>query len=218
MGDQNTLEKRGSALTNIILVRHGTTDWVDRHILHGITDIPLNENGLRQARQAAGALKGVKARALYSSPLSRCLQTANEIGAALALDPIPRDGFKELDFGWLEGKPIRDHSSQDFGPLVNLFDHYLHHFVRSVSGESIGAFEKRVNAAWDAVLEENPQGIVIVVGHSAVFNTILIRHFGRNFPPGKTYYTLHPGSFTEIQMDGDGRASLVRMDEAGHIS
>ena len=205
-------------MTHIILVRHGTTDWVDRHILHGITDIPLNANGLRQARQAADALKDVQARAMYSSPLSRCLQTAGEIGAILGLEPIPRDGFKEIDFGWLEGKPIRDHSAQDFRPLVNLIDHYLHNFIRSVSGESRTAFEKRVNAAWDAVLGENPLGTVIVVGHSAVFNTILIRHFGRNFPPGKTYYTLHPGSITEIRMARDGRASLVRMGEAGHIS
>ena len=30
---------------------------MDQHILHGITDIPLNENGLRQAREAAEALK-----------------------------------------------------------------------------------------------------------------------------------------------------------------
>ena len=60
-------------MKNLLLVRHGTTDWVDNNILHGITDIPLNANGLRQAREVAEALKHVPARHLYSSSLKRSM-------------------------------------------------------------------------------------------------------------------------------------------------
>jgi len=204
-------------LNTILLVRHGTTDWVDQHILHGITDIPLNENGLRQARQAASALKGITAHALYTSPLSRCVQTAQEIGGALGMTPLHKEGFKELNFGWLEGRPIRDHSSQEYGYWVNLFDHHLHQFIRRISGESLSAFNQRVTRDWRAILAENPKGTIVVVGHSAVFNSILTNYFGRNFPPGKTYYTLHPGSITEIHLDPDGQAQLVRMDDTAHL-
>jgi len=205
-------------MTNILLIRHGTTDWVDRQILHGISDIPLNERGLRQARQAAGALKGIEAQALYTSPLIRCVQTALEISAVLGLAPVPREGFKELNFGWLEGKPMHDHTTQDSFSLVNLLDYYLHALIRSISGEPMGTFQKRVNGEWDTMLKEHPKGTVVVVGHSAVFNTILMCYFGRDFPPGKTYYTLQPGSITEIHLNADGRACLVRMDDTTHIN
>ena len=57
-------------MKTLLLVRHGTTDWVDNNILHGITDIPLNANGLRQAREVAEALKNVPASHLYSSSLT----------------------------------------------------------------------------------------------------------------------------------------------------
>ncbi|HUV15914.1 MAG TPA: histidine phosphatase family protein, partial [Pelolinea sp.] len=82
-------------MRQILLVRHGTTEWVDKHVLHGITDIPLNENGLRQARETARALKSIKASHMYTSPLSRCLQTAEIIGEQADLKPVMLDGLKE---------------------------------------------------------------------------------------------------------------------------
>ena len=53
------------------LVRHGTTEWVENRILHGITDIPLNESGMKQAQAAGRALAGIDASRLYTSTLSR---------------------------------------------------------------------------------------------------------------------------------------------------
>jgi len=205
-------------LKKILLVRHGTTDWVDQHILHGITDIPLNENGLRQAREAAEALKSISARNLYSSPLQRCLQTAEKIGEQTGLKPIPLEGLKELNFGWLEGRPFRDHSSQDFSYLIKLYDQLKHRVVRALSGEPIRKFHRRIMADWRHILDENPEGTVIVVGHSAVINNILIHYFGKNFPKGHTYYAMSPGSINEIVIDEQENAKLVRLNDRAHLS
>jgi len=205
-------------VTTCYLVRHGTTDWVDRHILHGITDIPLNETGIRQARAIAVALKESGARRLYTSPLSRCVRTADLISEEIGLQPVVIDGLKELDFGWLEGKSFRDHGAQDFNKCIQILDQFLHHFVRGISGEPMHQFQRRIMAAWDAILENNPQGKVIIVGHSAVFNQILIRYFGENFPPGKHYYIMDPGSITEVENTPDSEVRLVRLNDTSHLN
>ena len=205
-------------MKTFILVRHGTTDWIDRHILHGITDIPLNENGLRQAREVAEALKAVSASHLYSSPLTRCMQTAQAIATRVDSQPVPLDGLKELNFGWLEGKPFRDYSSRNFSPLIHFVDHYQHNFIRVISGESISHLRRRVLAAWQRILDENKGEISIVVGHSAVFNNILIHHFGKNFPKGNQYYSMQPCSIGEIEINDASQARLVRMDDISHLS
>ena len=205
-------------MKTILLVRHGTTEWVDRHILHGITDIPLNENGLRQAREVAEALKSIPASHLYTSPLTRCIQTAQAIAARVNLQPVPLDGLKEMDFGWLEGKPFRDLTSQNINPLVRYFDQYQHLFIRMISGESITHLRRRVLAAWQQILGENMGEISIVVGHSAVFNNILIHHFGKNFPKGMHYYSMRPCSIAEIEINDTDQAHLVRMNDISHLS
>lgn len=205
-------------MKTILLVRHGTTEWVDRHILHGITDIPLNENGLRQAREVAEALKSIPASHLYTSPLTRCMQTAQAIAARVNLQPVPLEGLKEMDFGWLEGKPFRDLTSQNIKPLVRFFDQYQHLFIRMISGESITHLRRRVLAAWQQILDENMGEISIVVGHSAVFNNILIHHFGKNFPKGMHYYSMRPCSIAEIEINDTDQAHLVRMDDISHLS
>ncbi|MCJ7520342.1 MAG: histidine phosphatase family protein [Anaerolineaceae bacterium] len=205
-------------MKTILLVRHGTTEWVDRHILHGITDIPLNENGLRQAREVAEALKSIPASHLYTSPLTRCMQTSQAIAAQVNLQPVPMDGLKELDFGWLEGKPFRDLTSQNINPLVRYFDQYQHLFIRMISGESITHLRHRVLAAWQQILDENKGEISIVIGHSAVFNNILIHHFGKNFPKEMHYYSMRPCSIAEIEINDTDQARLVRMDDISHLS
>jgi broad specificity phosphatase PhoE len=205
-------------LKTFILVRHGTTDWVDTNYLHGITDIPLNDTGLRQAHEVAEVLKSVSASHLYSSPLTRCMQTAQAIAANVNLQPIPMDGLIELNFGWLEGKQFKDFSSPDASPIARFLDHFHHNLIRVVSGESISHLRRRVLAAWQQIINENKGEISIVVGHSAVFNNILIHHFGKTYPKGTHYFSVRPCSISEIEINDAGLARLARLDDAAHLS
>jgi broad specificity phosphatase PhoE len=189
---------------------------VENHILHGITDIPLNEKGLRQAREAAQALKSINAKNLYTSPLKRCLETAEIIGRHMGLAPNTLDGLKELNFGWLEGRPFRDHSSQNFGYLIKLYDQFNHRIIRALTGESLRNFHRRIMSDLNQIIKENPEGTLVIVGHSAVFNSILIHYFGKKYPEGQTYYTMSPGSINEIIINKSGKAELVRLNDTFH--
>jgi broad specificity phosphatase PhoE len=205
-------------LKTLLLVRHGTTDWVDNDILHGISDIPLNANGLRQAHEVAEALKNVPASHLYSSSLQRSMQTAHAISAKVHLDPIPMDGLIEMNFGWLEGKPLPSDRKLEKNALARFIHRARFIFVRIISGESIRHLRRRVLNSWRQILDENKDEISIVVAHSAVFNNILIHHFGKNFPKGSYYYSMRPCSISEIEFNDNGQARLVRLDDAAHLS
>ena len=69
--------------------------------------VPLNEKGKEQAQQIAERLKAQPITAVYSSPLLRCLETAQPLAAALDLPVSVEPGILEVDYGewrtWYRG-------------------------------------------------------------------------------------------------------------------
>jgi probable phosphoglycerate mutase len=91
-------------LTTFALVRHGQTDWNAERRLQGSTDIPLNDVGRGQARDAVGILAPYEWDAIVSSPLSRAAETADLIAEGLGLTVVRRvPELTERSFGPAEG-------------------------------------------------------------------------------------------------------------------
>jgi broad specificity phosphatase PhoE len=99
-----------SAVTTLLLVRHGETPANLERVWHGSTDTPLSERGRAQARRVAERLAASEPRplALYTSPLQRALHTAGEIGAALGIAPVVDADLSEYALGVWEGRSYRD--------------------------------------------------------------------------------------------------------------
>ena len=92
----------------IILVRHGENDWSKSNRLAGwIPGVHLNETGQRQAMAAAERLAPLPIRALYSSPVTRCMETASYIADthSLEIQEVPEMG--EVRYGDWEGQKIK---------------------------------------------------------------------------------------------------------------
>ena len=91
-------------LTTFALIRHGQTDWNAQRRLQGSTDIPLNDVGRAQARDAVAVLSAYEWDAIASSPLSRAAETADLIAAGLGLSDVRRvPELTERSFGPAEG-------------------------------------------------------------------------------------------------------------------
>lgn len=91
-------------LTTFALIRHGQTDWNAERRLQGSTDIPLNDVGRGQARDAVAALAHYRWDAVVSSPLSRAAETADLIAEGLGLAVARRvPELTERSFGPAEG-------------------------------------------------------------------------------------------------------------------
>ncbi|MEO5668746.1 MAG: histidine phosphatase family protein [Bdellovibrionota bacterium] len=87
----------------IYAFRHGQTDWNLIKKFQGHTDIPLNEEGVRQARALAPLFKGLPITAILSSDLSRAACTAEIVAEHHGLPLILDRRLREAHFGNIEG-------------------------------------------------------------------------------------------------------------------
>ena len=92
-------------MTRIILVRHGRTEWNKGEIFRGTVDIPLDEQGRKEAACAGDWLKAETFHVAYSSPLSRAVETAEIILEPHGLAVHKHEGLIDLNYGAWQGKP-----------------------------------------------------------------------------------------------------------------
>jgi len=91
-------------------VRHGITEWNKRGIIQGVTDIPLSEEGLLQARLLADRLHSEPQRwnGVYCSDLQRAVQTGEILAERLGIPLIRDSRLRERSFGEAEGTTLAE--------------------------------------------------------------------------------------------------------------
>ena len=93
--------------TVIYVVRHGQTDWNKTNRLQGRSDIPLNDQGRKEAKRAGKILKSKSFAACYSSPMSRAMETASLLILSRDLPILIDERLLERNMGSWEGR-IKD--------------------------------------------------------------------------------------------------------------
>lgn len=158
-------------MTFVTLVRHGQTDWNLERRIQGWTDIPLNETGRRQARDAAGALADREWDRVVVSPLSRATETGEIIAGRLGLPaPTPEDGLRERAHGAIEGLTFSERQARFPGSA-------------EVPGmESRQEVVERVERAFERIEADGPEDRVIVVSHGGVIGSLLRHVSGGRLP------------------------------------
>jgi broad specificity phosphatase PhoE len=157
--------------TSIYLVRHGQTAWNKGEIFRGRTDIPLNETGLEEAELAGEYLKEKKIDAIYSSPLSRAMQTAQRIGQFHHLEVEPLNEMIDMSFGKWEGKSLKEVQEKD-EERYTLWREEPHR-VKLPGGESLDEVRIRTMAALEELIRNHPGKTLVLVSHR-VINKVLI--------------------------------------------
>jgi broad specificity phosphatase PhoE len=157
--------------TSIYLVRHGQTAWNKEEIFRGRSDIPLNETGLKEAELAGEYLRNKGIHAIYSSPLSRALQTAQKIGQFHNLEIQPLMGMIDMSFGEWEGKSLKEVQEKD-EKRYRLWIEEPHR-VKLPGGESLEEVRIRSMAALEEVIQKHPGKTLALVSHR-VINKVLI--------------------------------------------
>jgi probable phosphoglycerate mutase len=97
------LTNAAQAPTNILLIRHGETAWNAERRLQGHLDIPLNEEGERQARLLGDALASEPIDLVVASDLQRARQTAQAVAAVRGMPLLIEPGLRERCYGGFEG-------------------------------------------------------------------------------------------------------------------
>jgi len=143
----------------LYLTRHGQTDWNQRRIIQGKTDIALNDIGREQARITRDALADVTFSCIYTSPLLRAVETAEIINEYHQVPIYKDDRIAERGFGKMEGASIEQ---VDFTRFWCVEDESLFPDCESTSG-----FYHRVHAFIDEKKEDG-DATILVVAHGGV--------------------------------------------------
>ena len=157
-------------MTEIILARHGETEWNVKEIFRGRIDIDLNETGIKQAELLAKHLSDRQIESIYSSPLKRARQTAETIAGHHHLRVETPPGLIDLNYGKWQGLTHQEIK----GRHKELYVEWLSHpdKVKIPGGESLDDARKRVVGVMDEVIAKH-EGTVILVSHR-VLNKVLI--------------------------------------------
>ncbi|RMH04230.1 MAG: histidine phosphatase family protein [Nitrospirae bacterium] len=187
-------------MPKVILVRHGETDWNRSGQIMGRLPVPLNARGREQAKALAHALKEQPIAAIYSSPVLRCLQTAQIISAVLDIPLFEEPGLTEVDFGQWEQKfwselahdPIRQELYRS--PEV----------AHPPGGETLSEVQQRAVTAVTKVVDSNLTPYpVMILSHADVLRSILGYFLHLSLEQTRRVVFSHAaGSVLEIQPDG----------------
>ena len=190
------------ARLQLVLVRHGLTDWNEDGRLMGRSGIELNERGHEQARIVTKALDALPVTAVYSSPRPRCLQTAEPIAGAHHRKVVVDAGFDEV---WLHDVWVGKRVSElrgDFD-LDKLIVDPAHRCDRI---EPIEDVQRRCVAATERIRESRPDETVVIVSHGDPLRS-LVAH----------YVDLPLLSFRRLTID-NGSVSILRLtSQAPHL-
>jgi len=157
-------EAQQTGSLRLYIARHGETDWNVQHKLQGMTDIPLNDNGRRQAAALAESLKGVHLDAIYSSTLSRSRDTARTVaGTSMMVKSL--DGLRERNYGHFQSGSDTD---PEYVKRMNVWDDRLD------DGESLNQLLARARESLALIRREHPAGNVLIVAHR-ITNQMILR-------------------------------------------
>src|SRR5829696_10031687 len=193
-------------MTTVLLIRHGRTSANTAGVLAGRSSgVVLDDVGRRQVAEAAARIAGVPVKAIVTSPLRRCRQTAQALVAARGdSSPVVVDqGLVECGYGEWTGKSLRELSKDKLWGTVQ----QQPSAVRFPGGESMPEMAARAVGAirgWDARLgaEHGRDAVWVAVSHGDPIKAILADALG-----------MHLDAFQRIVVD-PASVSIVRYTAA----
>ena len=161
--------------TFVLLIRHGENDWVDTNRLAGRTaGVLLNDKGRKQSAALAESLADHPITAVYSSPMERCLETAEPVAKALNLTVIQEPGVLEVDYGEWQGGDLKELAKT---PEWQLVQHNPSSF-RFPNGETLFEVQVRAVSTIERLRQAHPDQVIAIFSHGDVIRTCLAHFMG----------------------------------------
>lgn len=200
--------------TRIVLARHGQTPLsVDRRY-SGQGDPDLTDLGIVQAERTADRLARIpELSAVVSSPLRRCLGTAERAAEAAGVPLVVADDLIETDFGQWEGLTFSEAAEQD----PELHARWMSDTaVPPPGGESFAVVRARVERGLRRIVEESPGGVVAVVSHVTPIKMAIRAALDAG---DELLFRLHLdlASVSDVRFYPDGPTSVHLVNDTSHL-
>jgi len=199
---------------NLILIRHGETDWNRTGRCQGVADIDLNDTGKRQIEELAHSLRDADIRAVYSSDLLRALRTARKIASRHGLEVNVEKDLREMDQGELEGLLFDD--------IRDRYAHVLREWrespetLRLPGGETLRQVEQRAWSVFERLDSLHADETVVAVSHNLTITALLCRITGVGLR-GFRNFNLRAASKNLI-VSSNGTIEVSVLNDVSHLS
>jgi probable phosphoglycerate mutase len=211
-------------MIELMIIRHGETDWNLERRLQGGIDIPLNQTGVRQARALATALRNESFDAIVCSDLQRAIQTAQLIATPKNLQCQITPHWRERSFGGFEGELIST-LAQRFPAEYAAWRSYEvdSHFPPNPQGlgcgESIREFNARISNALHDLCHRYANQKIAVVAHGGVLECAyrISQQLPLNAPRQVSMLNASMNRFELGMENGQLNLSLIQWGDVAHL-
>lgn len=203
-------------ITRLLLVRHGATTLSAEDRFAGSTDVPLSDEGRRQAGLLAERLRDDDIAAVYSSPMRRTIETAAILAEPHALAPVTRPGLREIDHGHWEGL-TRQEVETRFGDEYARWeaDPYT---VAPEGGECGLDVMARALPVVRAIVEAHVGQNVVIVSHKATIRLVISSLLGFDARGYRDRLDQAPACLNVLDFRDPVRARLMLFNDISHYA
>ncbi|RFU38776.1 MSMEG_4193 family putative phosphomutase [Actinomadura logoneensis] len=204
-------------MTTLLLVRHGRTALTGPVLAGWTPGLGLDDRGRAQARDLAERLAGTPLAAVVSSPLDRCLQTAEAVAARTGTEKIEVDErFGEVRYGDWTGRPLKELAEEPLWRVVQ--EHPSAVVFPGERGEALADAQRRAVAAvrdWNARIaaEHGPDALYLVCSHGDIIKAVVADALGLHLDQFQRIQA-DPASLTAVRYT-ETRPFLVRLNDTG---
>ena len=201
----------------IYFVRHGQTIWNVEKRFQGLSDSPLTELGITQAKLLGEKLKDIKFNKFYSTSLKRAYDTANYIKGNRKQKVEIFDDFVEISMGDMEGIKQEDFKKLYPEQVKNFFFNQLEYDPSSFGGESFLEVRERVIRGLNKFIELNKNyERVLVVSHGATLKTLLHYISGKDISTLSDEVIPKNTSYTIVKYE-NGKFEIIDFSNISHL-
>ena len=201
----------------IYFVRHGQTIWNVEKRFQGLSDSPLTELGITQAKLLGEKLKNIKFDKFYSTSLKRAYDTANYIKGNRKQKVEIFDDFVEISMGDMEGIKQEDFKKLYPEQVKNFFFNQLEYNPSSFGGESFLEVRERVIRGLNKFIELNKNyERVLVVSHGATLKTLLHYISGKDISTLSDEAIPKNTSYTIVKYE-NGKFEIIDFSNTSHL-
>lgn len=198
----------------LILVRHGQTQWNKEQIFRGSKDIELDKTGRKQAEALGERLKSRKIDAIYSSSLKRAMATAEAIARLQGLPVMVGPGLVDMSFGEWEGMAHQE-VRQKYPKQYQVWRENPWK-VKIPGASNIRDIQAQSMKAIRGLVEDNPlESTVVVVTHRVILKLILMKMLNME-PEGFWNIKLSSCGLTIVEWD-EKRFVLTCLNDTNHL-
>lgn len=182
----------------VVMIRHGDTKLNDpkKELLRGWLDVPLTDEGMHVAQEAAEKLRDMPVHKIYASDLNRAVQTAQEIGGRLDKEVEFLGAFRPWNLGIMTGEPVLE--------ILDEMFYYIDHPDKKVpEGESFNTFKDRFLMAFKPLVNDPRMFVLVTHSRNIMLTQAVSRSQGKTLEEGplKHKCEVDPGGFLVVDRD-----------------